>query len=366
VRSSGPAPAAGVQRIASGARVLLTVALAGMLAACSSTADTPAPGAAGGGPSRASHSRPAGPTGAPTPAVTKYEQAVDAAAARHLSVWLEADLVRRWQEGPGSLQEAVAQLARLGARPGVVGVKIADELGQDDGLGDQAEVLAFLKDSSAAVRKALPHKQILVDMVVPELGCMPNVPSVARASASCAAQARARWAGATVAATSAVVRSGYIDVLDLSTGLRKDSYYSSWGLTRDVAQKAAWAQVAALKWSSAVRLQARKALAQVGGYPSDDRQAAADLHTWVDIPLSSGAQAVDVWTWHQPYRGGIAMLMDSGLRENALWRGLLERTGDRRKLLTHFTPSSTELGLTQDLDRLTQVFGNVFVAAGTG
>lgn len=342
------------------------MALAGVLAACSSSAETSAPRSAGGGRTPAPPSAPAGPSDAPTPAVTKYEHAVDAAARRHLSVWLEADLVRRWKEGDGSLREAVDQLARLGARPGVVGVKIADELGQDDGLRDQAEVLAFLKDASTAVRKALPHKQILIDMVVPELGCMPNVPSVVSVSASCEAQARQRWPGATIAATTAVVRSGYIDVLDLSTGLREDSFYSSWGLTRDVAQEAAWARVAALKWSSQVRLQARKALAQVGGYPSDDRQAAADLHTWVDIPLSSGAQAVDLWTWHQPYRGGIAMLMSSGLRGNALWRGLLERTSDRRKLLTHFTPSSTELGVTQDLDRLTQVFGNVFIAAGTG
>jgi hypothetical protein len=58
--------------------------------------------------------------------------------------------------------------------------------------------------------------------------------------------------------------------------------------------------------------------------------------------------------------------MDSGLRDNALWRGLLDRGGDRQRLLTHFTPSSTELGVTQDLDRVTQVFGSVFVAAGTG
>jgi hypothetical protein len=344
---------------------VLAVALAVALAACSST-DTPAPGSAGDGPTLAPRSGSAGGSAARTPAVNKYEQAVDAAAARHLSVWLEADLVRRWKESDGSLQEAVDRLARLGARPGVVGVKIADELGQDDGLRDQAEVLAFLKDASTAVRKALPHKQILIDMVVPELGCMPDVPSVVSVSASCAAQARQRWPGATAAATTAVVRSGYIDVLDLSTGLREDSFYKTWGLSRDAAQQAAWARVAELRWSSQVRLQARKALARVGGYPSDDRQAAADLHTWVDIPLRSGAQAVDVWTWHQPYRDGIAMLMGSGLRENALWRGLLERSSDRGKLLTHFTPSSTELGLTQDLDRLTQVFGNVFVAAGTG
>ena len=203
-------------------------------------------------------------------------------------------------------------------------------------------------------------------MVVPELGCMPGVPAVDGRSASCAADARQRWPGATTAVANAVVDSGYIDVLDLSTGLRDDAEYASWGTDRDAAQRAAWAEVARLGWAGHVRLQARKALAEVGGYRGDDGQAAAQLRTWVDIPLDSGAQAVDVWTWRQPYQGGTAMLMDSGLRSNALWRGLLSRSADRSRLVTHFTPSSTELGLTQDLDRLAQVFGTVFVAAGTG
>ena len=307
------------------------------------------------------------PTAAAVPADgTKYARAVDAAVARHLTVWLEADLVRRWREGGPSLDRAVATLAGLGRRPGVTGVKIADELGQDDGLDNRDEALAFLRAASTAVRRALPGTKVLVDMVVPELGCMPGVPTVATQSAGCAAAARSHWPGASLDVATAVVDSGYVDVLDLSTGLRDDGEYAAWGTDRDAAQQAAWAEVARLGWARHVRLQARKALAQVGGYRGDAGQAAAQLRTWVDIPLERGAQAVDVWTWRQPYRGGTAMLLDSGLRSNALWRGLLDRSADHSKLATHFTPSSTELGLTEDLDRLAQVFGTVFVAAGTG
>ena len=338
------------------AATVLGVALAG----CSTPAGT------GSGGSGAAAPAPSSAGGAASDGRTKYERAVDAAAARHLSVWLEADLVSRWHEGPASLDRAVATLADLGRRPGVAGVKIADELGQDDGLDSQDEALGFLRDASTAVRRALPGKQLLIDMVVPELGCMPGVPAVADRSAACVASARQRWPGATAAVATAVVDSGYVDVLDLSTGLRDDAEYGSWGTDRDAAQRAAWADVARLGWAGHVRLQARKALAQVGGYQGDDGQAAAQLRTWVDIPLESGAQAVDVWTWRQPYRGGTAMLLDSGLRSNALWRGLLSRSADRSRLVTHFTPSSTELGLTEDLDRLAQVFGTVFIAAGTG
>src|SRR6185437_16983199 len=106
-----------------GAAAVLAVLLAG----CSST-----------GVSRAATA----PRAAAVPADgTKYAQAVDAAVARHLTVWLEADLVRRWQDGGRSLDQAAATLAALGRRRGVAGVKIADELGQDDGLNSRDEVL---------------------------------------------------------------------------------------------------------------------------------------------------------------------------------------------------------------------------------
>ena len=62
-----------------------------------------------------------------------------------------------------------------------------------------------------------------------------------------------------------------------------------------------------------MRLQARKALAQVGGYRGDAGQAAAQLRTWVDIPLERGAQAVDVWTWRQSYKDNTYRLMPSGV-----------------------------------------------------
>jgi hypothetical protein len=56
----------------------------------------------------------------------------------------------------------------------VVGVKIADELGYADGLHSPAEVSTFLHTTAVALRAAAPGKLILVDMIVPELGCMPG------------------------------------------------------------------------------------------------------------------------------------------------------------------------------------------------
>src|SRR6185437_1596325 len=85
-----------------------------------------------GGPARAT-----GPSPAPlltSPPHTPYAQAVDAAHRNGLRIWIESDLVKRWRAGPESFTSAIASITELARRPGVVGVKIADELGYHDGL----------------------------------------------------------------------------------------------------------------------------------------------------------------------------------------------------------------------------------------
>jgi hypothetical protein len=114
-----------------------------------------------------------------------------------------------------------------------------------------------------------------------------------------------------------------------------------------------------------VVLQARKALAHPGAYPDSAAAAAHDLNVFVDIPRQLGAVGVDVWTWRQTYRGQVVRLMDPKLQPNPLWNGLQAR-GQDAVLFTHFTPSSVERGLHEDMEVLAQVFSGVFVAAGLG
>ena len=135
---------------------------------------------------------------------------------------------------------------------------------------------------------------------------------------------------------------------------------------RAAAQQAAWQEVSRRGWPSLVRLQARKALAHPGSYPGTPAQAAADLHTFIDIPLESGARAVDVWTWHQEYEGAMYQLMNPGARPNALWDGLLQRRSARDVLFTHMSPHSVQAGVNADLRAIATVFTDVFLPAGTG
>lgn len=300
----------------------------------------------------------------PVPAAqTPYQQAVDVAHRHGLRVWIDADLVKRWLAGKDSFQEGVVMIAALAARPGVVGIKIADEIGYRDDLRSAAQISAFLADSAAGLRAAAPGKLLLIDMVVPELGCLPDYQPPLRWATICAAQARGKYPQLALDQVDGYLRAHTIDVVNLSTGLLPDRTYAGWGVTEEVAQRTAWNEVRTRGWQNHVRLQARKALAHAGTYASSDTTA---VRTFIDIPLAEGAQAVDVWTWRQQYQGDIYRLLDPGLRSNALWTALVERRKSGAVLSTHLSPNSVEVNLNADMAMLATVFTDLFVAAGTG
>lgn len=285
---------------------------------------------------------------------------------RGVKVWFETDLVSRWLEGPQPFAKAVARDGELARLPGVQGLKIADELGYHDGLNSPEQVRRFLVDSERAVHKVAPATKLLVDVVVPELGCLPWVGA---AEQQCAAMARKEHPAITEAAITTYLKTGAIDVLDLSTGLLDAATYQSWGLDLRKAQQQAWAHVAASGWPSLTHLQGRKALAAAGGYQGSAGQAADDVATYVDMPTGAGAGAIDIWAWRQEYQGQTVSLLAPSLTPNPLWSALEARHRDGVRLITHMSPSSMPTDATafgHECDVAAQVFDEVFVAAGTG
>jgi hypothetical protein len=315
-----------------------------------------------GGPARAT-----GPSPAPlltSPPHTPYAQAVDAAHRNGLRIWIESDLVKRWRAGPESFTSAIASITELARRPGVVGVKIADELGYHDGLDSPDKIRKFLTDANKALRQALPGKLILIDAIVPELGCLPDYEPPLRWATICAAQARGQYPQLALDQFDTYLQNHLVDTLDLSTGLLTDKTYSGWGVDEVKAQRTAWQEVHKRGWDKEVRLQARKALAHPGKYSATDTEQT--VSTFVDVPKDEGAAAVDVWTWRQKYQGDIYRLLDPGLQPNSLWASLQQRRARGDVLFTHLSPQSVEVGLDTDLKVLSQVFTDLFVAAGTG
>jgi hypothetical protein len=303
-------------------------------------------------------------TAAVTRAETPYARAVDVAHKYGLRVWIDADLVKRWKAGPQSLNEGAMMVGSLARRPGVVGIKIADELGYHDGLDTPDKIRKFLADARAALARTAPGKPLLVDAMIPELGCMPNFQPPLRWATICAAQTRGKFPQLALDQFEGYLRDHLIDVLDLSTGLMPERTYAGWGVDPQVAQRTAWQEVRRRDWASLVQLQSRKALAHPGRYTDPD--TAQNVATYVDVPLAEGAEAVDIWTWRQAYRGDIYRLLDPGLQRNQLWIALVERRSRGDVLFTHLSPRSVEISLDNDMKVISEAFTDLFVAAGTG
>jgi hypothetical protein len=284
-----------------------------------------------------------------------------------MQVWLEADLLKRWWQGDASFQAAVQRLVELAKDPSVVGFKIADELGYGDAVQrDPACMRAFVSDAVRALHRASPRSQVLVDLVVPDLGCVPGDRAVAAWSTRCTTENDGKYPALSLANIDALLRMRALDVVDLSTGVLDDSVYRTWGTDELHAQQAAWKEVARRHWPRDVVLNARKALAHPGAYTGSPSTADASTTVFVDTPLQEGARAVDVWTWRQQYQGAVYRLADPGLQTNALWSNLVARRTQGDLLFTHFSPSSVEGGVAADLDMISQAFGGVFMATGTG
>lgn len=329
-------------------------------------------------PSSPGTSLPTGATSGPPPASTgqtstgqtltgdRYVALASAMHKRGVAIWWETDLVARWLEGPAAFDSAITRLGMLARAPGVVGFKISDEIGYDDGLGSPADATRFLTQARTALARVAPGKQLLVDAVVPELGCLPWRGTN---QVDCAQRARLKYPAATVAAIDEYLRAKLIDRLDLSTGLLDDSMYRTWGTTQRDAQADAWNHVKEQGWPQLTILQARKALAEPNGYRGDADQAAADVGTYIDVPIGAGARAVDIWTWRQQYQGNTVSLLGSDLSPNPLWTALVQQRRRGAQLLTHMRPSAMptdQRSFDEECNLAASAFTAVFVAAGTG
>ena len=299
---------------------------------------------------------------APPSAIAPYLSAVHKARALGLDVWLDADLAGRWRAGPATFRAGVAQVARLADATGVQGVRVANELGQGDPWWTTSRLTAFFADVDASLRSRTGRRlQIAVDVVVPELGCLPGSSSVG----ALACRADALKDPITLTSLGAVASGGHLDRLIVGPDLLDPAVYRSWGTSVDQAATAAWQTLLAQPWASQVDIQARKALTFPLPYDSA-ASAAADLPTACDVPLDAGVPSMDVWAWQRTYQGVTVGLLGPNASTNPLWAGLQSRADRGDVLYTQFSPSQVRTSVSSDLRTIASVFSGVYIAAGTG
>lgn len=298
----------------------------------------------------------------PTPTVTidagdPVGQALAQARTRGLRVWLESDLVGTWRSGPDKLRAAAATLSRHAAQPGVVGVKIAFDLGLRGEFNSSAEINTFLAETSRTVREALPAgRQLAVDIAVPELGCGSNQ--------RCIGAMRSAYPLLTAAQVEQYVLTGAVDAVNISSGLFLNDY-AKFKITPAAAARNLWLQVRLRAWKTRLPglfLGARE-IGLAHAQETDPRtasSAATLIRDRVEAVLSSGADHVVLWTWRQTFDGRTWRLTNAGGRDNALWSALRTRQGLRAISVT-YNPAEPEADIPLDIKKIAEVASAVFV-----
>ncbi|GAT70141.1 hypothetical protein PS9374_05821 [Planomonospora sphaerica] len=271
-------------------------------------------------------------------AQTPGGQAVAAARATGLRVWLDTELADDWKAGPEAFAAAVKRVGALAARPEVAGIRFSTQLGYDTTFTAHEEVTAFVAAASAALRRAAPGKQLGVHTVVPEFAC--------GAVEACKTETAKRYPLLAPERIESYLGTGGVDQLTLDGGLLRGGY-TAWGIDAKTARRNQSIQLRARAWD----VLARVAAEETGLVGDVSAQEVADR---VATPLRDGAaQQVNVWTRLQDARGGVERL--------TAWDALKRLAPLQRRMAAVYDPATPETDPAADLKKIAEVFGQVYL-----
>ncbi|MEU8383947.1 hypothetical protein, partial [Streptosporangium sp. NPDC048865] len=283
------------------------------------------------------------PTGTQDPAAaaaaqTPAGQAITAAKAVQLRVWIDTELADDWKAGAETFTAAVKRIGALAARPEVAGIRFTSQLGYNTTFKTDEEVTAFVTAASDALRQAAPGKRLGVHTVVPELACGAND--------TCKAEMRKRYPLLAPEKIESPLIAGRVDQLSLDTGLLYGGY-DAWKINAEQAHLNQWIQVRARSWD---------VLAQVAAEETGlvGQVTAAKIASRLSTPVKDGAaQQVNVWTSVQNAQGAVTRL--------TAWDQLKKLLPIQRRLAAVYNPASPETDMTTDLKKLSEAFGQVYL-----
>ncbi|MEU0481633.1 hypothetical protein ABZ260_20905 [Streptosporangium sp. NPDC006013] len=271
---------------------------------------------------------------------TPAGQAITAAKAQQLRVWIDTELADDWKAGTETFTAAVKRIGALAARPEVAGIRFTSQLGYNSTFKTDAEITAFVTAASDALRQAAPGKRLGMHTVVPELACGAND--------TCKAEMRKRYPLLAPEKIESPLIAGRVDQLSLDTGLLYGGY-DTWKIDAEQAHRNQWIQVRARSWDVLTQIAAEETglVGQV-----TDEQIASRL----SVPVKDGAaQQVNVWTRVQDAQGAVNRL--------TAWEQLKKLTPIQRRLAAVYDPANPEVDVTTDLKKLAEAFGQIYLAA---
>ncbi|WP_188197520.1 hypothetical protein [Nonomuraea sp. SYSU D8015] len=299
-------------------------------------------------------------------------QALAAARTHNLRIWLDTDLVNAWRAGSQQLTAAASRLAMYATQPGVVGTKMAFDLGLRGGFASAEEIMRFVSETSQVLRNTLPSgRRIAIDIVIPELGCGGNQ--------ECVSAMRQTHPLLSLANVERYVLTGHIDAVNVSTGIPTKQYTDRYKIQPSAVTNNLWSALRQRRWENkfpGLFIGAREiGLAHSGSSSTVTTvQAAKLVNELVDIPLRGGdeqgddtdrllpvtAKHIVLWTWRQSFAGQTWRLTDSGGQPNAIWEELRKRQ-NLIALSVAYNPREPETSIQDDIRAISAIASAVFV-----
>jgi hypothetical protein len=235
------------------------------------------------------------------------QQLVQDARAAGLAVYVEMDRKADFASGK-DVSGDVGQIVRqVKDDPGTIaGIRVADRL---NGSLDPDEAVAYLKATGGVFHREIPGVPVFADVVNWELVCGK------RGQRNCLVLRFTRYRFEVNRVLTRFYESGYLDGFMLAPDLKRD----------DPAVVASAFRKARGLWPRPFQLLARTAPSfNERTYPGDAAAAERLADTVARAPLAAGADGVDLWAWHRPYKGGIRTFLDKDGSGNPFWDQLVD------------------------------------------
>nr|SBP01306.1 hypothetical protein BN4615_P10822 [Nonomuraea gerenzanensis] len=270
-----------------------------------------------------------------------------------MRVWIETELADDYKAG--KLTEAAKRIAALVAtQPGVVGVRFTSQLGYNQTFTTADELDKFVSETATALRTLLPGKKLAAHTVVPVFGCGTDQ--------TCTAEMTKKYPLLDPERIGAWLSKGYLDQLALDSG-HLATAYATWKIDATAAQRNQWAQVQGRAWDAYAQIATEDAsFTAAGSSALTEEQITKAIAERIAAPLrSDAAETVTLWSRWQNEQGQINRMYGEKWAANATWEQLKKLDTIKPRLATIYDPANPEVDPATDLQKLSEVFGQVYL-----
>ena len=235
------------------------------------------------------------------------QQLVEDARAAGLAVYVEMDRKSDFARGKDVSEDVRRIVRQVKDNPGTIaGIRVADRL---NGSLDPDEALGYLEATGGVFHREIPGVPVFADVVNWELVCGK------RGQRNCIVLRFSRYRFEVNKVLTRFYESGHLDGFMLAPDLQRD----------DPAVVAAAFRKARSLWPRPFQLLARTAPSfDEPTYPGGAATAKRLADTVARAPLAAGADGVDLWAWHRPYKGGMRTFLDKDGSGNPFWDELVD------------------------------------------